>query len=54
MRKNVRRIDDRGANAVAGAVVWAPAKSLWNTAMIGLLRLRPAQRLLASSLEVAP
>jgi stearoyl-CoA desaturase (delta-9 desaturase) len=36
MRKNVWRIDDRGANATAGAVVWAPAKSIWNTAMIGL------------------
>jgi stearoyl-CoA desaturase (delta-9 desaturase) len=35
MRKNVWRIDDRDANAVAGAVVWAPGKSLWNTAMLG-------------------
>jgi stearoyl-CoA desaturase (delta-9 desaturase) len=36
MRKNVWRIDDRGANAVRGTVVWAPGKSIWNTAMFGL------------------
>ena len=33
MRHGVWRIDGRGADAVAGEVVWAPAKSLWNTSM---------------------
>jgi stearoyl-CoA desaturase (delta-9 desaturase) len=36
MRKNVWRIDGRDANAVKGHVVWAPAKSIWNTAMFVL------------------
>jgi len=36
MRKNVWRIDDQGANAVDGVVVWAPGKSIWNTLMVGL------------------
>jgi stearoyl-CoA desaturase (delta-9 desaturase) len=31
MRKDVWRIDGRGANAVDGQVVWAPKKSIWNT-----------------------
>ena len=33
MRNEVWRIDGRGANASDGEVVWAPAKSIWNTAM---------------------
>ena len=33
MRAGVWRIDGRGADASAGEVVWAPAKSIWNTAM---------------------
>jgi fatty-acid desaturase len=33
MRKNVWRIDDRDADPIGGQVVWAPAKSIWNTAM---------------------
>jgi fatty-acid desaturase len=33
MRNEVWRIDGRGASADAGAVVWAPGKSIWNTAM---------------------
>jgi hypothetical protein len=33
MRKGVWRVDRRGANAVDGNVVWAPAKSLWNVSM---------------------
>jgi fatty-acid desaturase len=33
MRKDVWRIDADGANADEGTVVWAPFKSLWNTAM---------------------
>jgi fatty-acid desaturase len=36
MRKNVWRIDGRGANAVQGRVVWAPVKSIWNTTMFVL------------------
>ena len=36
MRKNVWRIDDRGSNALRGVVVWAPGKSIWNTAMSAL------------------
>ena len=35
MRKQVWRVDGRGANAVHGRVVWAPIKSLWNSAMYG-------------------
>lgn len=35
MRKEVWRIYGEGASATAGRVVWAPAKSAWNTAMIG-------------------
>ncbi len=34
MRKTVWRIDATGANAVHGRVVWAPFKSIWNTAMV--------------------
>ena len=33
MRKNVWQIDASGANADIGRVVWAPFKSLWNTAI---------------------
>ncbi len=33
MRNEVWRIDGRGANADHGIVVWAPGKSLWNSAM---------------------
>lgn len=35
MRKDVWRVDGHGASATAGRIVWAPAKSAWNTAMIG-------------------
>jgi sn-1 stearoyl-lipid 9-desaturase len=34
MMKAVARIDDRGADASAGQVVWSPAKSLWNMSML--------------------
>ena len=34
MMKPVARMDGRGASAVAGRVVWSPAKSLWNNAML--------------------
>ena len=34
MRKEVWRIDGRGANAIHGKVVWAPGKSVWNSAML--------------------
>jgi len=34
MRKGVWRVTGLGANATEGRVVWAPAKSLWNTAML--------------------
>jgi len=34
MRKGVWRVKGEGANATEGRVVWAPAKSLWNSAMI--------------------
>ena len=34
MRRDVWRIDGRAADAIAGRVVWAPAKSLWYTSMI--------------------
>src|SRR5664279_2415782 len=33
MRNDVWRIDAAGANADDGVVIWAPAKSLWNSAM---------------------
>ena len=36
MRNGVWRIDERGANADDGRVVWAPFKSLWNTAMYAI------------------
>jgi fatty-acid desaturase len=36
MRNPVWRIVSDGADASAGSVVWAPGKSLWNTAMFGL------------------
>jgi stearoyl-CoA desaturase (delta-9 desaturase) len=35
MRKDVWRVRGAGASATEGRVVWAPAKSLWNTAMLG-------------------
>jgi fatty-acid desaturase len=35
MRAVVWRVDGRGASADEGVVVWAPFKSLWNTAMFG-------------------
>ena len=42
MRKDVWRVDGRGANAADGHVVWAPAKSLWNSAMyVGAIALAP-------------
>jgi fatty-acid desaturase len=34
MRTEVWRVDGSEADAVTGRVVWAPAKSLWNTAML--------------------
>jgi fatty-acid desaturase len=34
MRKKVWRIDASNANALYGHVVWAPAKSIWNSSMI--------------------
>lgn len=34
MRKDVWRVDGDNANPVAGRVVWAPAKSAWNTSML--------------------
>lgn len=34
MRKDVWRVTSLEANATDGRVVWAPAKSLWNTAML--------------------
>lgn len=42
MRKAVWRVDGDAANASDGRVVWAPVKSLWNSAMIaGALVLGP-------------
>ena len=42
MRRDVWRVDGTGADASAGRVVWSPAKSLWNTAMLtGALVLAP-------------
>jgi fatty-acid desaturase len=42
MRKNVWRINGTEANAVEGEVIWAPAKSLWNTIMLfGAIALAP-------------
>jgi hypothetical protein len=32
--KGVLRIDSDGGNAVHGRVIWSPAKSLWNAAML--------------------
>ena len=34
MRRDVWRVQGDGASATAGRVVWAPAKSTWNTSMI--------------------
>ncbi|MFL6547699.1 MAG: acyl-CoA desaturase [Povalibacter sp.] len=34
MMKPVARMDGRGASALEGRVVWSPAKSLWNMAML--------------------
>ena len=34
MMRPVARMDGRGADAVAGRVVWSPAKSLWNMTML--------------------
>jgi hypothetical protein len=40
MRRDVWRVDGREASAVRGNVVWAPAKSLWNSSMyIGAMAL---------------
>ncbi len=36
MRAGVWRIDDSGANADEGRVVWSPFKSIWNTAMYAI------------------
>jgi len=36
MRKPVWRIDGAGASALEGRVVWAPAKSLWNTLLFAV------------------
>jgi fatty-acid desaturase len=36
MRSGVWRIDDSGANADEGKVVWSPFKSIWNTAMYAI------------------
>src|SRR5687768_12301264 len=42
MRKEVWRVDGTGASATEGRVVWAPAKSLWNSSMLaGALVLGP-------------
>jgi fatty-acid desaturase len=35
MRREVWRVDGTSASATEGKVVWAPAKSLWNTSMLG-------------------
>lgn len=44
MMKPVHRIDDSGADPCRGRVVWAPAKSAWNNAMLlGWLALAPFQ-----------
>jgi fatty-acid desaturase len=43
MRKNVWRIEDTGANALDGRVVWSPEKSLWNTGIVvGAIALAPS------------
>ena len=34
MMHPVARMDGQGADAVAGRVVWSPAKSLWNMTML--------------------
>ena len=48
MRKDVWRVNGRHASPVAGRVVWAPAKSLWNSGMLaGALILGP----MAASLD---
>ena len=36
MRTGVWRVDDTGANADQGRVVWSPFKSIWNTAMYAI------------------
>ncbi len=36
MRTGVWRIDDSGANADEGKVVWSPFKSIWHTAMYAI------------------
>src|SRR5438552_19162425 len=36
MRNPVWRIDGAGANALEGRVVWAPAKSMWNSLMFAV------------------
>jgi sn-1 stearoyl-lipid 9-desaturase len=42
MRKEVWRVDGQGANALQGRVIWAPAKSLWNSTMyVGAIALAP-------------
>jgi stearoyl-CoA desaturase (delta-9 desaturase) len=43
MRKEVWRVDGRGANAVDGDVEWAPLKSVWNSTMyVGAIALAPS------------
>ena len=34
MMRPVARMEGRGADAVAGRVVWSPVKSLWNMTML--------------------
>jgi fatty-acid desaturase len=42
MRKEVWRVDGRGASPLHGDVVWAPGKSLWNSCMyLGSIALAP-------------
>jgi hypothetical protein len=42
MRRDVWRVEGREASAVHGNVVWAPAKSVWNSSMyIGAIALAP-------------
>ena len=36
MRNDVWRINDFGANADEGKVIWSPFKSIWNTSMIAI------------------
>jgi len=36
MRKDVWRVEESGASATEGRVVWAPTKSLWSTSMVAV------------------